>query len=278
MSQGALTDVKSALALARQLGLERSDAQTLLAERLKQSRAWLISHDDEALNPTLAAQLASEMQQMAEGLPLAYVLGEKEFHGLRLRLSRDTLIPRADTETLVDWALELLPGFSAAPRVVDLGTGSGAIALAIKAGHPAATLSAVDLSTGALEVARGNAERLGLAVEFVQGSWWNPLRGRSFELIVSNPPYIAGQDPHLPALRHEPLSALTPGGDGLSDLMTLIEGAPAHLSPGGWLLLEHGYDQAEPVALALECRGFVDVSLRRDLGSQPRVSGGRWPG
>lgn len=278
MSQGALTDVKSALALARQLGLERGDAQTLLAERLQQSRAWLISHDDEALSPTLAAQLASEMQQMAEGLPLAYVLGEKEFHGLRLRLSRDTLIPRADTETLVDWALELLPAFSAAPRVVDLGTGSGAIALAIKASHAAATLSAVDLSAGALEVARGNAERLGLAVEFVQGSWWNPLRGRSFELIVSNPPYIAGQDPHLPALRHEPLSALTPGGDGLGDLMTLIEGAPAHLSPGGWLLLEHGYDQAEPVALALECRGFVEVSLRRDLGGQPRVSGGRWPG
>ncbi|MCZ8072757.1 MAG: peptide chain release factor N(5)-glutamine methyltransferase [Paucibacter sp.] len=278
MSQGALTDVKSALALARQLGLERGDAQTLLAERLQQSRAWLISHDDEVLSPALAAQLASEMQQMAEGLPLAYVLGEKEFHGLRLRLSRDTLIPRADTETLVDWALELLPGFSTAPRVVDLGTGSGAIALAIKAGCPAAELSAVDLSAGALEVARGNADRLGLAMEFLQGSWWNPLRGRSFELIVSNPPYIAGQDSHLPALRHEPLSALTPGGDGLSDLMTLIEGAPAHLSPGGWLLLEHGYDQAEPVALALECRGFVEVSLRRDLGGQPRVSGGRWPG
>ena len=278
MSLNPPLEVKAALALARALGLERGDAQTLLSERLQQSRAWLISHDDEALSPALAAQLASEMQQMAEGLPLAYVLGEKEFHGLRLRLSRDTLIPRADTETLVDWALELLPGLGVAPRVVDLGTGSGAIALAIKVGCPAAELSAVDLSAGALEVARGNAERLGLAVEFLQGSWWNPLRGRSFELIVSNPPYIAGQDPHLPALRHEPLSALTPGGDGLSDLMTLIEGAPAHLSPGGWLLLEHGYDQAEPVALALECRGFVDVSLRRDLGGQPRVSGARWPG
>ena len=278
MSLNPPLDVKAALALARQLGLERGDAQTLLAERLQQSRAWLISHDDEALSPALAAQLASELQQRAEGLPLAYVLGEKEFHGLRLRLSRDTLIPRADTETLVDWALELLADLGTAPRVVDLGTGSGAIALAIKAGHPAAELSAVDLSAGALEVARGNAERLGLAVEFLQGSWWNPLRGRSFELIVSNPPYIAGQDPHLPALRHEPLSALTPGGDGLSDLMTLIEGAPAHLSADGWLLLEHGYDQAEPVALALECRGFVDVSLRLDLGSQPRVSGARWPG
>jgi len=278
MSLNPPLDVKAALAMARQLGLERGDAQTLLAERLRQSRAWLISHDDEALSPALAAQLASEMQQMAEGLPLAYVLGEKEFHGLSLRLSRDTLIPRADTETLVDWALELLPGLGAAPRVVDLGTGSGAIALAIKADHPAAELSAVDLSAGALEVARGNAERLGLAMEFLQGSWWNPLRGRSFELIVSNPPYIAGQDPHLPALRHEPLSALTPGGDGLRDLMTLIEGAPAHLSAGGWLLLEHGYDQAEPVALALECRGFVDISLRHDLGGQPRVSGARWPG
>ncbi|MCV2420259.1 peptide chain release factor N(5)-glutamine methyltransferase [Paucibacter sp. DJ2R-2] len=278
MSLNPPLDVKAALALARQLGLERGDAQTLLAERLQQSRAWLISHDDEALSPALAAQLASEMQQMAEGLPLAYVLGEKEFHGLRLRLSRDTLIPRADTETLVDWALELLPGLGVAPRVVDLGTGSGAIALAIKADHPAAELSAVDLSAGALEVARGNAERLGLAVEFLQGSWWNPLRGRSFELIVSNPPYIAGQDPHLPALRHEPLSALTPGGDGLSDLMALIEGAPAHLSASGWLLLEHGYDQAEPVALALQDRGFVDVGLRHDLGGQPRVSGARWPG
>jgi len=272
-----------ALALARELGVERLDAQLLLAHLLERDRGWLISHDDAVLTQEQARRITELLQQRAAGMPFAYLVGEQEFHGLRLQVTRDTLVPRADTETLVDWALELLAampgtlGPSGAPRVVDLGTGSGAIALALKHRYPAAQVEAVDLSAGALDVARANAQRLGLEVRFHQGSWWAPLAGQRFELIVSNPPYIAGEDPHLPALRFEPLSALTPGGDGLADLHTLIEGAPEHLQPGGWLMLEHGYDQAEPVAAALRARGFAEPELRRDLGGQPRVSAARWP-
>lgn len=269
-------NVAEALRLARDLGVERLDAQLLLAALLQQPRGWLISHDDAQLTPEQAQRFGTQLRQRAAGVPYAYLVGEQEFHGLRLQVTPDTLVPRADTETLVDWALELLPTLGAAPRAVDLGTGSGAIALALKHRHPAARVEAVDLSAAALAVARGNAQRLGLELQFHQGDWWQPLAGQRFELIVSNPPYIAAADPHLPALRHEPLTALTPGGDGLSALQTLVEGAPAHLQPGGWLLLEHGYDQAEAVAKLLAARGFVDLTLRRDLGDRPRVSGARW--
>lgn len=272
-------DVRAALQLAQSLGLDRLDAQLLVAAAVQQNRAWLISHDDAALAPEVASLLTEQFAQKAAGTPLAYLLGEKEFHGLLLKVTPDTLVPRADTETLVDWALEILRTQAPAQaRVVDLGTGSGAIALALKASHPAAQVEALDLSHAALAVAQDNARRLGLDVAFHQGDWWQPLAGQQFDLIVSNPPYIAGEDPHLPALRHEPIGALTPGGDGLSDLQALIEGAPAHLQPGAWLLLEHGYDQAEPVAQALRQRGFSDLAMRRDLGGQPRVSGGRWLG
>lgn len=269
--------VAEALALARELGVERLDAQLLLSTLLQRDRGWLISHDDAVLTPEQVRKITEQLQQRAAGLPFAYLVGEQEFHGLRLQVTPDTLVPRADTETLVDWALELLAALPGQPRVVDLGTGSGAIALALKHRHPAAQVEAVELSPGALAVARGNARRLGLELRFHQGSWWQPLAGQRFELIVSNPPYIAGEDPHLPALRHEPRSALTPGGDGLADLRILIEGAPEHLQPGGWLMLEHGYDQAEPVAAALRARGFTDIGLRRDLGGQARVSAARWP-
>jgi release factor glutamine methyltransferase len=269
--------VAAALAQARGLGLDRLDAQLLLAHVLEQERGWLISHDDAVLAPAQAQRYAGLLARRAAGEPFAYLVGEQEFHGLSLVVTPDTLVPRADTETLVDWALELLPGLGAAPRVVDLGTGSGAIALALKHRHPAAQVQAVDFSVAALTVAAGNARRLGLDVAFAQGSWWQPLAGQRFELIVSNPPYIADGDTHLPALRFEPRSALTAGREGMDDLRTLIEGAPEHLMQGGWLLLEHGYDQAEPVAAALRARGFADVSLRRDLGGQARVSGGRWP-
>ncbi|MGS0754766.1 peptide chain release factor N(5)-glutamine methyltransferase [Roseateles sp. GG27B] len=274
----APSDVAGVLRQARALGVDRLDAQLLLSAALQKSRAWLISHDDAGLTPDIALRLAEQLAQRAAGMPLAYLVGWTEFHGLRLTVSADTLIPRPDTETLVDWALELLLEAPSNARVVDLGTGSGAIALAIKAGHPLASVQAVDLSAAALQVAQRNADALGLAVGFQQGDWWQPLAGQQFDLIVSNPPYIAGADPHLPALRHEPLSALTPGGDGLSALQTLIEGAPTHLHPGGWLLLEHGYDQAEAVAAALQMRGFNELALRHDLGGQPRVSGARWWG
>ncbi|MFT7723169.1 MAG: peptide chain release factor N(5)-glutamine methyltransferase [Roseateles sp.] len=265
--------VDDALALARHLGVERGDAQALLAHRLGRDRAWLVTHGD-APAPGAEALL----RRLADGEPLAHLTGWQPFHGLRLAVTPATLIPRPDTETLVDWALELLAALPGQPRVADLGTGSGAIALAVKAGCPRARVTAVDVSADALEVARGNGERLGLAAEWRLGSWFEPLAGQRFDLVVSNPPYIAGDDPHLPALRHEPRTALTPGGDGLADLEALIDAAPRHLAPGGWLLLEHGWDQADAVARHLAARGFADLALRRDLAGRARASGGRWPG
>jgi len=263
--------VDEALALARQLGVERGDAQTLLGHLTGQNRTWLVTHGD-ALAPGADAAL----RRMADGEPLAHVTGWQPFHGLQLAVTPATLIPRPDTETLVDWALELLAALPGQPTVVDLGTGSGAIVLAIKAACPRAQVTAVDFSADALAVARGNGKRLALAVDWRWGSWFEPLAGRRFDLIVSNPPYIAGDDPHLPALRHEPITALTPGGDGLADLRNLIDTAPEHLNPGGWLLLEHGWDQADAVAQHLAERGFGDIRLRRDLADRPRASGGRW--
>jgi release factor glutamine methyltransferase len=272
-------DVGAAMAHARARGVDRLDAQLLLGALLAQPRSWLMIHDEAPLTPEQAQRFVAWIARRRDAVPIAYLLGEKEFHGLTLQVNEHTLVPRPDTETLVDWALELLAASGLPqPAVIDLGTGSGAIALAIKRRHPAAQVEALDLSEGALAMARANAQRLGLAVRFHQGSWWEPLAGRRFDLIVSNPPYIAGDDPHLSALRHEPRQALTPEGNGLSALQTLIDGAPAHLRAGGWLLLEHGYDQAEPVAQALAVAGFTEIACRRDLGGQPRVSGGRWSG
>ncbi|MFG6432275.1 peptide chain release factor N(5)-glutamine methyltransferase [Roseateles sp. LYH14W] len=265
--------VDEALALARQLGVERGDAQTLIGHLTGHDRAWLITHGD-APAPGSEAALC----RLAAGEPLAHLTGWQPFHGLVLQVTPATLIPRPDTEAIVDWALELLEDLPGQPSVVDLGTGSGAIALALKAACPRAQVMAVDFSADALAVARTNGERLGLSVDWRHGSWFEPLAGQRFGMIVSNPPYIAGDDPHLPALRHEPLTALTPGGDGLADLRALIDAAPQHLSPGGWLLLEHGWDQADVVAQQLSARGFAAPALRRDLAGRPRASGARWPG
>lgn len=266
----ALT-VDAALGLARRLGVERGDAQALLAHLSGQGRAWLVTHGDA---PVAGAEAA--LRRLADGEPLAHLTGWQPFHGLVLQVTPDTLIPRPDTETLVDWALEHLAALPGTPRIVDLGTGSGAIALAIQSACPSARITAVDLSPAALAVARSNGERLQLAVEWLQGSWFEPLADRQFDLIVSNPPYIAGHDPHLPDLRHEPLDALTPGGDGLAALDTLIEQAPAHLATGGWLLLEHGWDQAGAVRERLQARGYSEVASRLDRGGRERTSAGRW--
>ncbi|MGQ3052871.1 MAG: peptide chain release factor N(5)-glutamine methyltransferase [Roseateles sp.] len=263
--------VDEALALAHRLGVERSDAQTLIGHLTGHDRAWLITHGDSS-----APGAEQAVRRLATGAPLAHLTGWQPFHGLMLQVTPATLIPRPDTETLVDWALELLADRPGQPSVVDLGTGSGAIALAIKAACPRAKVTAVDFSADALTVARANGDRLGLPVDWHHGSWFAPLAGRHFDLIVSNPPYIAGDDPHLPALRHEPSTALTPGGDGLAHLRTLIDAAPQHLNQGGWLLLEHGWDQADTVAERLGTRGFSQVQLRRDLADRPRASGGRW--
>ena len=270
-----LATVAQALNHARALGVDRLDAQLIVAHQLGQSRSWVIAHDDAALGSLQGDALQAAFARRAAGEPLAYVLGEEEFHGLLLYVDANVLVPRPDTEVLVDWALELLAGVAGttAPRVVDLGTGSGAIALSVKYGWPDAAVLATDISASALEVARGNAQRLVLAVAFTQSAWWSALPDQRFDLVLSNPPYIAGGDPHLPALRHEPALALTPGGDGLAALREIIEGAAAHMATGAWLLLEHGYDQAEAVQALLRARGFDGIATRRDLGGQPRCTG-----
>ena len=267
-----IATVAQALERARALGIERLDAQLILAGQLGQSRAWLIAHDEAPLSPERAQAVEAAYARRSAGEPLAYLLGAQEFHGLSLQVDARVLVPRPDTETIVDWALDLLASRDGA-RVVDLGTGSGAIALAVKRHCPAAHVYATDLSRDALDVARANAVRLGLGVTFVGGSWWSALGGERFDLVLSNPPYVAEGDPHLPALRHEPVAALTSGRDGLDALRAIADGAPAHMNEGAWLLLEHGYDQADAVQAILREAGFAGVATRRDAGGRARVTG-----
>jgi len=275
--------VDAALRDARALGLERIDAQLLLGHVLGRSRTWLAAHGDDALAPADAAAFAALAARRAAGEPAAYLLGTREFHGLALAVTPAVLVPRPDTETLVDWALRLLhaPPLDAvaAPMVVDLGTGSGAIALAIRASSRA-TVWAVERSPEALAVARGNARALALDVHFAQGDWWQALDGRAdapaaFDLVVGNPPYIAPGDPHLAALAHEPIAALVAADEGLADIARIVDGAPSRLRAGGWLLLEHGWEQAPAVARILGRAGFVDVRTEADLEGRPRCTGGR---
>ncbi|MCI1192484.1 peptide chain release factor N(5)-glutamine methyltransferase [Calidifontimicrobium sp. SYSU G02091] len=278
MSEPALT-VDAILAQAHALGVDRLDAQLLIAHRLQQSRSWVIAHGDDVLDTATAQAVRADLQRRADGVPLAYLTGWHEFHGLALRVTPAVLDPRPDTETLADWALELLAGELAAlpaPQVVDLGTGSGAIALAVAHGCPRAVVRAVDASADALAVARANGERLGLPVQWLLGDWWQPVGAPAVDLAVANPPYIAAADPHLPALRHEPLQALSPGVDGLAALRAIVEGASAHLCRGAWLLLEHGHDQADAVRRMLAAAGFDAVATRRDLAGHERCTGGRW--
>ncbi|MCA0244944.1 MAG: peptide chain release factor N(5)-glutamine methyltransferase [Proteobacteria bacterium] len=284
----ASMDVAAALALARRRGVDRLDAQVLLAHHLAQPRTWLIAHDDAPLPAEVQQRFTADLESRAAGAPLAYLLGEREFHGLRLAVTPAVLVPRPETEVLVDWALALLgaqpgeqtgeqtDGQPGAPRVIDLGTGSGAIAVSVARRCPAARVSATDIDAGALAVARANAQALGCAIELHQGSWWSAVAGQRFELALSNPPYIAGDDPHLAALRYEPRHALTPGGDGLDALRMIVAGAPAHLEAGGWLLVEHGFDQGAAVRALLVDAGFETVQTRRDLAGHERCSGGRW--
>ena len=268
--------VAQALLEARALGVDRLDTLMLLADILARSRTWLLAHDDAELSTEQASHLRARLARRASGEPLAYLLGEKEFHGLMLKVDSNVLVPRPDTEVLVDWALALLAGMER-PIVADLGTGSGAIALAVKHARPLATVAATDVSAAALGVARANAQRLALDIEFIEGSWWRALPQRRFQLVLSNPPYIAGGDVHLAALTHEPALALTPGGDGLGALRSIVAGAAAHLEPGGWLLLEHGFDQADAVQALLREHGFGSVQTRRDIAGLPRCSGGHRP-
>lgn len=274
----AQATVGQTLAQLQTRGLDRLDAQLLLLQILDKpahQRGWLLSHDDEPLPPALASALEPLVQRRLAGEPLAYLTGHKEFFGLDLLVDARVLVPRPDTETLVNWALELLDGQQ---RVLDLGTGSGAIALALKASKPTLRVQATDFSAAALAVAQANAQRLKLDVSFHRGAWFAALANSEarFDCIVSNPPYIAELDPHLARLKFEPAQALASGQDGLGDLRQIISQAPKHLAPGGWLMLEHGYDQAQAVRDLLTAAGFVQVQSRRDLAGIERCSGGQF--
>ncbi len=254
----------------------RREAQILFGQTMGVSRAWLSAHRDDVCEPGAAEALRELVGRRQAGEPVAYLVGRREFYGLEFRVTPAVLIPRADTETLVDAALEKLAQGSAAD-VLDLGTGSGCIAIAIAHERPAARVTAMDVSASALNVARENTVALGVDIEFVQGTWFQGLAGRQFDLIVSNPPYVAVADPHLQHgdLRFEPQTALVSGVDGLADLRTIIARAPGHLRDGGWLLVEHGYDQAVVCRDLLLDAGFGERMIRADIAGLPRVAGGR---
>ena len=267
--------------------LPRAEARRLLASLTGQPLTWFMAHGNDPADPDLAARFQALAERRRAGEPLAYLLGQQEFYGRPFAVSPAVLIPRADTETLVETALEQLLLLRQQRRTVplsllELGTGSGIIAITLALEAPDTEVHAVERSPEALAVAQQNANTLGAhRIHWHAGSWWQALASpRRFDLIVSNPPYIAANDHHLQQgdLRFEPPQALAAGPDGLDDLRILIGGAPAHLSPGGWLLLEHGYDQETPVQALLRDAGFADVFTRRDLAGQPRVSGGRWLG
>lgn len=267
-----------ALQHAAQRGVARIDAQMLLLHCVGQpdaGRAWLLTHDTDALTSAQAAQWEQLLTRRLDGEPVAYLTGCKEFFGLPLQVDARVLDPRPDTETLVEWALELLQPLSK-PSVADLGTGSGAIALALQHQRPDAQVTAVDFSQDALAVARANAQRLQLPVQFIHSSWLEQVEGR-FDVIASNPPYIREDDPHMPALRHEPRQALTSGEDGLDDIRSICAQAPARLAPGGWLLIEHGWDQGAAVAGLLQASGLTQVQHRHDLAGIARCTGGQMP-
>jgi release factor glutamine methyltransferase len=278
MASHASPSVADCMQQALKQALARVDAQILLLHALARplhDRAWLLAHDTDLLTEGQQHQWDQALQRRLQGEPVAYITGLKEFFGLTLHVDARVLDPRPDTEILVEWALQLLPAGQAA-RVLDLGTGSGAVALALQHQRPAAQVTAVDASSAALAVASANAQRLNLPVQCVLSHWMDAVPG-PFELIVSNPPYVAEGDPHLAALRHEPLQALTSGADGLQDIRQIIAQAPAHLAPGGWLLLEHGWDQASAVQDLLRKAGFVQIQSRRDLGGIERCTGAVMP-
>lgn len=255
----------------------RRDSEILLCHCLGKSRAWLYTWPEAAVAPEYAQRFNHLLAQRREGMPVAYLTGERDFWSLSLAVNSATLIPRPETETLVAWALELaLPDGAA---VLDLGTGSGAIALAVAVERPLWQVTALDSSAGALQVARANAHRLGLQrVNLLQSDWYQGVAGQRFDALLANPPYIDGGDPHLARddVRFEPRSALVAAQRGLADLRHLVAGAPAHLRDGGWLLLEHGFGQGAAVRQMLAAAGFDNISTRRDVAGLERITGGHW--
>jgi release factor glutamine methyltransferase len=268
-----------ALQQAQNLGLERVDAERLLLHAVQQGlydRAWLLTHPDTELTPEQLNRWQAALERRKDLEPVAYIVGEKEFFGLPLSIQPGVLDPRPDTEILVDWALEVLV-LRPQPDILDLGCGSGAIALALKKNRPDARVQAADSSPRALEQTRCNALHLGLEVHDHLGHWLNGIT-QTFDLLVSNPPYLAADDAHLAALHHEPLEALVSGKDGLEALREITAQAQSRLKPEGWLLVEHGAAQAPMVRALLHAHGFLKVQSRRDLAGHERCSGGVKPG
>lgn len=269
----------AAVRIAGALGLEkreaRLEARTLAAFAWDVTPVWLIAHDTDLPTPAQITQFSALLTRRLAGEPIAYLTGTREFYGRSFRVSPDVLIPRPDTELLVERALARIPADQAV-ALLDLGTGSGCIALTLALERPLARVTAVDRSAAALALARRNGGILDADVEFLSSDWFSELSGRRFDLIVGNPPYIAAADAHLARgdLRFEPPSALAAGPDGLADLRHLIAVAPGHLKPGGTLLLEHGYDQADTVRILLEVAGFLHPQSWADLSGIHRVSGG----
>ena len=258
------------------LPLDPLENRILLCHATGLTRVQLITQGDRPLSSDEAARLDDLVARRLRGEPIAYIVGRREFFGLDFQVGPAVLIPRPDTELIVELALERLPQH--APRLLDMGTGSGAIAVAVAHTRPDAAVTALDVSPDALAVAQANAAANGARVRFLHSSWFDALdAGEFFDVIASNPPYIAAGDDHLAQgdLRFEPVGALTDHADGLSALRTIVNGGPRHLVPGGWLLLEHGYDQAAAVRMLLADAGFADVQSWQDLAGIERVSGGR---
>lgn len=251
------------------------EAQVLLGHALGESRAWLSGHAGDRVDPSTVANFRQLVQRRRSGEPVAYIVGKKEFYGLEFRVTPDVLIPRADTETLVDAALARMT--AAGGDVLDLGTGSGCIAIAIAHERPAAHVTAVDVSSAALAIARENALANSVKVQFLQASWFEKLAGRRFDMIVSNPPYVARGDPHLQQgdLRFEPAIALAGGSDGLADIRLIVANAPRYLRNEGWLLFEHGHTQACESRDLLANAGFQDITQSQDIAGLARVAAGR---
>ncbi len=257
--------------------LPRLDCEVVLNHVLGLSRAQILTHPQRPLSVAEQQALGQAAARMRRGQPTAYIVGRQEFWGMPFKVSPAVLIPRPETELLVEHALETLGTLPADARVLDLGTGSGAIAVALARERPDLQMTAVDVSAAALDVARGNAAANRVEIEFQQCNWFDGLAGR-WHLIVSNPPYIRAQDPHLPALVNEPAEALVGGADGLCALRHIVDHAPNFLYPHGQLLVEHGYDQGEPVAALFDARAFADIRTLPDLAGIPRVTAGRITG
>lgn len=270
-----MSTIAAALAEARAT-IPQSEARLLLRHVLGVSAAWLEAHREEALAAAALAAYEGLVARCAAGEPAAYLVGRREFFGRDFEVTPAVLVPRPETELLVEAGLAKLRALPQ-PRILDLGAGSGCVAITLALELPGAAVTAVDVAADALAVARRNAERLGAALRFVQSDWFAALGGERFDLIVGNPPYVAAGDPHLADLRFEPAGALVSGADGLDAIRIIVGQAQRHLGPGGWLFLEHGYDQGAALAALLGAAGFAEIEQSADLAGILRVSGGRAP-